>query len=288
MPVALLAMAPRCKHRARSSPRRACLPKRRPDVDRAELRSLWQVIKGVPDGDNFAARLEAYYRPQARNYDAMHGRVSQGRERLLDLLAPAPGSRVVDLGAGTGAVLEHWGPRVHTLAALELVDICPAMLEQARRRARAHHNIRVVEADATAYRPPWQADCVYFSHALTMIPDWVRALNNALALLRPGGKLGVVDFYVAGSDQQFCRAQHGALTRLFWTLWFRHEQVHLSPRHLAALCTLTDKVHLHEGHGALPYLPLLRAPYYVFVGTKPARPRPELMTDLWKKSATQP
>jgi S-adenosylmethionine-diacylgycerolhomoserine-N-methlytransferase len=207
---------------------------------------------------------------------------------LLDLLAPPPGGRVVELGAGTGAMIDLWGARLPGLAALELVDICPAMLEKARRRSRGHGNVRVVECDATAYRAPWQADCVYFSYSLTMIPDWVRALNNALGMLKPGGKLGIVDFYVAGAEQDLTRAQHSAFTRWFWTHWFRHDQVHLSPRHIPALCTLTDTLHLQEGTGPLPYVPLVQAPYFVFVGTKPARPRSELITDLWKKSATTP
>ncbi|HTD89116.1 MAG TPA: methyltransferase domain-containing protein [Burkholderiales bacterium] len=245
------------------------------------------MIKGVPAGTNYAARLDAFYRPQAQYYDSMHECMLHGRDRLLNALKPTPGSRVVELGAGTGAMLDLWGARLLTLSALELVDICPAMLERAHRRARGHHNIRVVEADATAYRAPWPADCVYFSYSLTMIPDWVRALNNALAMLKPGGKLGIVDFYVTSADQDCARAQHSAFTRWFWTQWFHHDQVHLSENHLSALCTLTDRVHLHEGQGALPYVPLLRAPYYVFVGTKPARPRSELITDLWKKSARQ-
>lgn len=256
-------------------------------MDLSELRSLWQLIKGVPADGTYAARLDAYYRPQVQSYDAVHKGMSRGREQLIDLLAPAPGSRVVDLGAGTAAMLDHWGARLRTLSALELVDICPAMLEHARQRARPFHNLRVVEADATAYRAPWAADCVYLSYALTMIPDWVRALNNALSILKPGGKLGIVDFYVAGSAQPFCRARHGTLARLFWTHWFRREQVLLSDSHVAALCTLTDPLHLHEGYESLPYLPLLRAPYYVYVGTKPARPRPEVITELWKKSAAQ-
>ena len=246
------------------------------------------MVKGVPDGVNFATRLESFYRPQADTYDAMHERTLLGRDVLLNALAPAPGSRVVELGAGTGSLLDLWGARLPGFAALELVDICPAMLEKARHRARLHANVRVVECDATAYRAPWQADCVYLSYALTMIPDWVRALNNALALLKPGGKLGIVDFYVARPDQQWTRAQHNVLTQKFWTHWCRHDQVHLSPQHISALCTLTDRLHLHEGSGSLPYVPLLRAPYFVYVGVKPARLRRELITDLWKKSATTP
>jgi S-adenosylmethionine-diacylgycerolhomoserine-N-methlytransferase len=259
---------------------------RLPDMDMTELRSLWQMVKGVPAGASYAARLDAFYRPQTAYYDARHKHMPLGRDRLLNMLAPAAGSRVVELGAGTGVMLDQWGARLPALAALELVDICAAMLEQARRRARGQHNVRVVEADATAYRAPWLADCVYFSYSLTMIPDWVRALNNALAMLKPGGKLGIVDFYVAGENQDWARARHGALSRWFWTQWFRHDQMHVTEEHLSALRTLTDCVHLHEGQGSLPYLPLLRAPYYVYVGIKPARPRSDLITDLWKKSAT--
>ena len=254
-------------------------------MDMTELRSLWQMIKGMPDGSSYVARLDAFYRPQAAHYDAMQKRMLHGRDRLLQMLAPAPGSHVVELGAGTGATLDLWGSRVRTLSALELVDICPAMLEQARRRTQGHSNIRVVEADATAYRAPWPVDCVYFSYSLTMIPDWVRALNNALAMLRPGSKLGIVDFYVAGEDHVWSRAQHSTITRWFWTQWFAPDQVRLSEDHLSALCTLTDKAYLHEALGSLPYVPLLRAPYYVFVGIKPNRPRAELIADLWKKSA---
>jgi S-adenosylmethionine-diacylgycerolhomoserine-N-methlytransferase len=257
-------------------------------MDAAEFRSLWQMVKGVPAGPTYAARLDAFYRPQADTYDAMHRENLAGRDRLLDALAPAPGSRVVELGAGTAGMLDLWGTRLQHLAALELVDICPAMLDKARHRSRLHGNVRVVESDATAYRAPWPADCVYFSYALTMIPDWVRALNNALALLKPGGKLGIVDFYVAAPDQDWTHAQHGALTRWFWTHWLGHEQIHLSPRHISALCTLTDQPHLQEDTVALPYMPLLRAPYFVFVGVKPARPRRELITDLWKMSAATP
>jgi SAM-dependent methyltransferase len=58
-------------------------------------------------------------------------------------------------------------------------------------------NVRVIEGDAVTYRPDGPVDCVYFSYSLTMIPNWEGALGNALAMLKPGGRLGVVDFYVS-------------------------------------------------------------------------------------------
>lgn len=257
-----------------------------PVMDVTQLRSLWHLIKGMPAGHGFAAGPGTYRRPQANNDDARW--MGYGRERLLDVLAPAPGSRVVELGAGAGAMLEYWGMRLRSLAALELVEISPTLVERVRRRTRGLSNVRVVEADAADYRAPWSADCVYFSYALSLMPDWVRALNNALAMLKPGGRLGIVDFYLAGADTPFSRTQHSVLTRLFAAHDMRREPVLLTETHLAVLCMLGEKVHLRKTLAPHPYLPLLQMPYFVFAGTKPAQPHPELIAELWKKSATLP
>ncbi len=49
--------------------------------------------------------------------------------------------------------------------------------------------MRAVEADAATYRRDEPVDCVYFSYSLAMILDWRSAMDNALAMLRPGGIL---------------------------------------------------------------------------------------------------
>lgn len=244
-----------------------------------ELRSLWQTVRNLTIGASHAA-LPFGPHPRAIPIDPQGG-----RGELIDALAPAPGSRVVELGAGNGTMLDAWGSRLDTLGALELVESAPEMLAQARYRARHHPHIRVVEADAASYRAPWLADCVYLAYSLTLIPDWVRVLHSALAMLKPGGKLGIVDYYVSGHDHTYARARHTTLTQWFWTHWFAQEQAHLSANHLSALCTLTKRVVLLEARRALPRLPLLKAPYYVFVGVKPARPSVGLIAELWKRSA---
>lgn len=248
------------------------------------------MVKGMPTGGTQAARLEAFYRPQAEHYDRLRQHMLHGREKLLDLLNPAPGSRVVELGAGTGAMLDLWGTRASRFESLDLVDICPSLLQQACRRThtRPHAaNVRVIEADAAKYAPPQPVDCVYFSYALTMIPDWLRALTNALHMLKPGGKLGVVDFYVAGEGDACARATQSALERWFWTRWFGHDQVRLSSAHLAALCATTERLQQHESRGSLPWLPWLKVPYYVFVGARPARLRTDVIAQLWKQGVGQ-
>lgn len=228
----------------------------------ADARTLLQFARGTVSRGSHAERLQAFYGPQAAHYDAFRERLLHGREDLIRRLAPPPGATVIELGGGTGRNLEYFGHRLRSFARIEVVDLCPALLEVARRRcARWPHVAVAVEADATTYRPPQPADCVYFSYALTMIPDWRAAADNALAMLRPGGLLGVVDFFAA---------PRGGLARGFWRRWFGHDGVNLDPRHLPYLIERTEPVCCEQRRAAVPYLPGLRAPYYVYVGRKPA------------------
>jgi S-adenosylmethionine-diacylgycerolhomoserine-N-methlytransferase len=230
---------------------------------------LWRLVQGQPRSGSLAQRLDAFYGPQAEHYDAFRERLLHGRAALMAMLAPQPGAEVVDLGAGTGRNLGFLGERLAGLRTIDLVDLCPALLEQARRRTRGMPNVRVVEADAVTYRPAGRVDLVYLSYSLTMIPNWEDALANALAMVKPGGALGVVDFYVSEPDPAPGLARHGVLTRWFWPRWFGHDGVHPNPAHLATLRRLLPDHRLREGLAPVPYLPGVRVPYYVFVGRLP-------------------
>ena len=112
-------------------------------------------------------------------------------------------------------------------------------------------------------------DVVYLSYALTMIPNWRQALTNAMAMLKPGGTLGVVDFYVAPRQEGSDALAHSRLECAFWRRWFGHDGVRLDPEHLLTLRAQLPQHTTLESRAKVPYLPLLRVPYYVFVGTKP-------------------
>lgn len=230
---------------------------------------LGRLLYGMPRANSHAERLQAFYAPQAERYDSFRERLLAGRRELMRKLAPAPGAYVVELGAGTGRNIEFFGDAINTLDRVDLVDLCPALLDRAARRTMGKPNVNVVHADATLYRPERPVDCVYFSYALTMIPDWRAALDNALAMLKPGGVLGVVDFQVPG-DGQGARA---AIISKWWRAWFAHDGVMLNPEHLAALQCALPRHYSIELTGPVPYLPGLRAPYYLFVGRKPGRVR---------------
>ena len=86
---------------------------------------------------------------------------------------------------------------------------------------------------------------------------------------KPGGTLGVADFYVSEPDPPQGLARHGALTRWFWPHWFGHDGVHPNPEHLPTLRRRPPKHRLLERVGRVPFLAGLRVPNYVFVGHRP-------------------
>jgi S-adenosylmethionine-diacylgycerolhomoserine-N-methlytransferase len=135
-------------------------------------------------------------------------------------------------------------------------------------RRRQLDNAQVVRADATTYVPPeGQADLVTFSYALTMIPDWYAALHHAWSILRPGGQIGIVDFYVARKHASGGNG-HRWWTRTFWPIWFALDNVFLSPDHLPAAQWRFEPHFCEERRTRIPYLPFSRVPYYLFVGRK--------------------
>jgi len=233
-----------------------------------DLRILARLLRGMPRGGSLAERLQAFYGPQAAGYDAFRERLLAGRGDLIAMLDVPDGAQVVELGGGTGHNLGYFGAPLARLGGATVVDLCPALLAEARRRWAGAPNVHVVEADATAWRPDALVDCVYFSYALTMMPDWRGAIDNALALLKPRGTLGVVDFYVSDAEPAPGMARHGVFTRHFWPRWFGHDGVHPSPEPLAYLRACLPDHALQERRAPVPYLPGLKAPYYLFVGRK--------------------
>lgn len=226
----------------------------------ADARMLWHLARGMPRAGDHAGRLAAFYGPQADAYDGFRERLLPGRAELLEWLAPKAGERVVELGAGTGRNPFFLGSRVHELGDLTLVDLCAPLLEKARKRWDAAPNVRVIEVDACRWLPQRPVDVVYFAYALTMIPAWRNAMANAVAMLRPGGRLGVVDFTIS--------PQQGWLARNFWRSWFAHDGARLSIEHAVTLRHLLPLHELRERRSFLPYLPGLAVPYYLFLGVK--------------------
>ena len=235
-----------------------------------DLAVIRQLLRGEPRHGEQKDRLERFYGPQAEAYDRFRERLLWGRKEMITSLPIAPGAHVVELGGGTGRNLEFIGDKISGLASFTIVDLCPSLLQRARQRSqnKGWHQVRCIEADATRFGPEQPVDVVYLSYALTMIPDWFAAIDNALAMLKPGGIIGVVDFYVSRKHPSHGHSRHSLFDRTFWPLWFGHDGVFPHPDHVPYLLARTQMVEFIESRSRVPYLPGLRCPYYRYVGRK--------------------
>ncbi len=236
-----------------------------------DLKTLSHLVRPASRSGVHADRLEHFYRGQAVGYDAFRARLLPGRREMVQSLGLKPGAVWVDLGGGTAHNLLHAGPALAQLQQVHVIDITPSLLAIARDRCRTQGwtNVSIMESDATAVDlPDASADFVTCSYSLTMIPDWFAALDEALRLLKPGGIIGVVDFYVS-RPAAAPHVQHSTMTRCVWPWWFGHSHVALSPDHLPYLQRRFKPLSLVESRTPLPYVPFGRVPCYRFVGTKP-------------------
>jgi len=149
-----------------------------------------------------AAKMDAMYRRQRYIYDLSRKYFLFGRDRLLARLPVRPAARVLEIGCGTARNLVILAGR-HPQAQFYGIDISNEMLRSARANIRRRRVENVTVALAAAEAPDHHRlfglevpfDVAFFSYSLSMIPDWQAALATALASVRPGGCLAVVDFW---------------------------------------------------------------------------------------------
>lgn len=236
-----------------------------------DLKVLYHLALKPVEGKDHAERMESFYEGQAAAYDSFRKRLLQGREQLWQQLEVPEGGVWVDLGGGTGSNLEFFGDQISRLKKVYVVDLAGSLLQVARDRATQNgwDHVEAVEADATTFQAAeGHVDVVTCSYSLTMIPDWFAAIDNAYGMLRDGGRIGVVDFYVSRKHPADPMVRHGGLTRVGWPAWFGMDNVFPSADHLPYLQNRFETVHLEESRAKVPYLPLVRTPYYTFVGRK--------------------
>ena len=155
------------------------------------------------------AQAERYFAAQAADWDrlrALHVAEERVEAALTALVGPGPFRAVLDLGTGTGRMLELFAPRASRAVG---IDGSPAMLSVARARLEAHGWRHVQLRQGDIYALPVERDgydLVVISQVLHYLDDPGRALREVARVLRPGGRLVVADFAPHANEE--LRATH--------------------------------------------------------------------------------
>jgi ubiquinone/menaquinone biosynthesis C-methylase UbiE len=136
------------------------------------------------------------------DYDELvaHGRLTRTeadawKAVLARLLPPAP-SKVLEVGAGTGVMSLLLAELGYSLTA---TDISSGMLDEARRKASDRHlaiSFEIVDAEVLPFGEK-SFDAVFGRHILWTLPHPDRALGEWRRVLKPGGRLVLVDSLAA-------------------------------------------------------------------------------------------
>jgi ubiquinone/menaquinone biosynthesis C-methylase UbiE len=118
-------------------------------------------------------------------------------ELMLDLAGVAVGSRVLDLGAGTGDQTLMAARRIGPGGMVLATDISAAMLALTQEAARAADlpNVQTRMMDAQRLElEPGSFDAAMARFSLQFVPDVERALAEVRRVLKPGGRFAAVVF----------------------------------------------------------------------------------------------
>lgn len=237
-----------------------------------DLKVLYHMVLSPIRGKTHQQRLESFYHNQADAYDSFRKHLLKGREELYQSLPINDGDVMIDMGGGTGWNLEQLGDKIHKLKKVYLVDLSTSLLDMARQRIAGHgwDHVEAVEADVTTFVPEEKTvDLITFSYSLTMIPNWFAAIDQAYKLLKPGGIIGVVDFYVSRKYPAEGQRRHWWFTRSFWPVWMALDNVFPQDDQVPYLHYRFQPEHFSEHLTRMRYLPLFRIPYFRFIGRKP-------------------
>ncbi|WP_072247446.1 bifunctional demethylmenaquinone methyltransferase/2-methoxy-6-polyprenyl-1,4-benzoquinol methylase UbiE [Roseibaca calidilacus] len=155
------------------------------------------------DEDQKAGMVHGVFSSVASKYDVMNDLMSMGihriwKDAMMDWLAPRPGQRLLDVAGGTGDVAFRFLARAGIGTHATVLDMTEDMLLAGQTRAEADSmaaSLDWVVGDAMALPFPDNSFDVYTIsfgiRNVTRVPD---ALSEAFRVLRPGGRLMVLEF----------------------------------------------------------------------------------------------
>ncbi len=133
----------------------------------------------------FSRHAEAY---QRRLEDIMARGEARGRLRMIELAAPQPGMRALDLACGPGNLTRLLAAKVAPEGDVVGVDLAPGMIALARGEGIPNARFEVMDIERMTFADA-TFDVAVCGHGLQFAPDLPRALREARRVLKTGGRL---------------------------------------------------------------------------------------------------
>ncbi len=164
-------------------------------------------FQDVPESQK-AGKVAEVFHSVAAKYDLMNDVLSGGLHRLwkrftIELSGVRVGNRVLDIAGGTGDLTRKFSSLVGSTGDVVLADINNSMLKVGRDRLLdkgVAGNVQFVQADAEALPfPDNHFDVVTIAFGLRNVTRKENALRSMLRVLKPGGRLLVLEFSKPGN-----------------------------------------------------------------------------------------
>jgi ubiquinone/menaquinone biosynthesis C-methylase UbiE/DNA-binding transcriptional ArsR family regulator len=156
-----------------------------------------------------AAAAQEYFRAHAAQWDRirkLHVSDNAVESAIAEALNDRPFRSLLDLGTGTGRILELFGPKIERGLGIDLsLEMLALARERMERAGLRHCSVRQGDIYDLAL-PPASFDTVVIHQVLHFLDDGARAIREAARVLEPAGRLLVVDF--APHDLEFLREEH--------------------------------------------------------------------------------
>ncbi|MFM8633307.1 MAG: class I SAM-dependent methyltransferase [Planctomycetia bacterium] len=174
--------------------------------------------------------MDRMYRLTRHVYDLTRAYYLLGRDRMLAHVATGPNTATLEVGCGTARNLIKLARRpapgrLYGLdASQEMLDTAAASIARSGVAAQGRTSIVLKQGLAeqldarSMFDRDEPFDTIFFSYCLSMVPTWPGALEAALANLRPGGRLLIVDFW----DQKDLPGWFAAALKKWLTLFHVH------------------------------------------------------------------
>ncbi|GAC1342902.1 MAG: class I SAM-dependent methyltransferase [Acetobacteraceae bacterium] len=178
-----------------------------------------QVVIKQPHTALDADAVRTAYRRWAGIYDTVFGGISgPGRRRAVEAVNALPGSRVLEVGVGTGLALPHY----HRSKRITGIDLSTEMLAHARQRVREFNlshveSLQELDAEQTGFESE-RFDVAVAMFVASVVPNPRALLAEMRRVVRPGGYLLFVNHFAAERGPRWWveRALAPASRKLGW------------------------------------------------------------------------